>query len=100
VLRDGRRDALGWGNAATIAISVALAFLFSYVLTFRSVVRRASRRAAPCRSRWPPDAVGADGGIVGNLFILLPGAMARASATACSGGPPAAWRSRSRRPCQ
>ena len=31
--------ALGWGNAATIAISVALAFLFSYVLTFRSVVR-------------------------------------------------------------
>ena len=70
--------ALGWGNAATIAISVALAFLFSYVLTFRSVVRAgvAPRRAAPL-------AVAADTlsvltmEIVDNLFILLvPGAMA------------------------
>ena len=70
--------ALGWGNAATIAISVALAFLFSYVLTFRSVVRAgvAPRRAAPL-------AVASDTlsvltmEIVDNLFILLvPGAMA------------------------
>ena len=70
--------ALGWGNAATIAISVALAFLFSYVLTFRSVVRAgvAPRRAVPL-------AVASDTlsvltmEIVDNLFILLvPGAMA------------------------
>jgi Domain of unknown function (DUF4396) len=70
--------ALGWGNAATIAISVALAFFFSYVLTFRSVVRAgvAPRRAVPL-------AVTSDTlsvltmEIVDNLFILLvPGAMA------------------------
>jgi hypothetical protein len=31
--------ALGWGNAATIALSVALAFFFGYLLTMRPLLR-------------------------------------------------------------
>jgi hypothetical protein len=31
--------ALGWGNAATIVLAIALAFLFGYALTMRGVLR-------------------------------------------------------------
>src|SRR3954447_18534951 len=45
--------ALSWGNAASIGISVVLAFFFGYALTLRPVIaagvslRRASRLALP-----------------------------------------------------
>ena len=70
--------ALGWGNAASIAISVALAFVFGYSLTLGPVLRAnvPFRRAAGL-------AVASDTlsittmEIVDNAFILLvPGAIA------------------------
>jgi hypothetical protein len=70
--------ALGWSNAASIALSVALAFLFGYGLTIRPVVRAGLpfRRAARV-------AVASDTAsittmeIVDNAFILVvPGAIA------------------------
>jgi hypothetical protein len=33
--------ALGWGNAANVVVSIALAFIFGYALTMRGVVLRA-----------------------------------------------------------
>ena len=41
----------GWGNAAWIALSVALAFLFGYGLTIRPVARAGSASAARWRRR-------------------------------------------------
>jgi hypothetical protein len=81
--------ALGWGNAASIALSVALAFFFGYSLTIRPVLRAGLgfRRAAaspspPTRSRSRTMA------LVDNAFILIvPGAMAAGSPTASSGEP-------------
>ena len=70
--------ALGWGNAASIAISVALAFVFGYSLTLGPVLRAnvPFRRAAGL-------AVASDTlsittmEIVDNAFILIvPGAIA------------------------
>jgi Domain of unknown function (DUF4396) len=70
--------AFGWGNAASIGISVGLAFFFGYALTLRSVIaagvplRRASRLAVAS------DTVSiATMEIVDNAFILVvPGALA------------------------
>ncbi len=76
--------ALGWGNAASIAISVALAFVFGYSLTLGPVLRAnvPFRRAAGL-------AVASDTlsittmEIVDNAFILLvPGALAAGLADA------------------
>jgi uncharacterized protein YcfJ len=41
--------ALGWGNAASVAVSVALAFFFGYALTIQPVLR-----AGKVRPRCPP----------------------------------------------
>ncbi|HET8529312.1 MAG TPA: DUF4396 domain-containing protein [Gaiellaceae bacterium] len=62
--------ALGWGNAASIALSVALAFLFGYALTYLAV--RSVRVAISS------DTVSiATMEIVDNAFILaVPGAIA------------------------
>ena len=49
--------ALGWGNVASIALAVVLAFFFGYLLTLRPLVdqRRTRSRSpsppTPCRSR-------------------------------------------------
>jgi Domain of unknown function (DUF4396) len=75
--------ALGWGNAASIFLSVALAFVFGYSLTMRPVLsaglpfRRAARVAVAS------DTVSITTmEIVDNAFILIvPGAMAAGLAT-------------------
>ena len=70
--------AFGWGNAATIGISVVLAFFFGYALTLRPVIaagvplRRASRLAVAS------DTISIlTMEVVDNAFILVvPGALA------------------------
>jgi hypothetical protein len=70
--------ALGLGNAASIALSVVLAFAFGYGLTVRPVLRAgvAPRRAA--RIALASDTISiATMELVDNAFILLvPGALA------------------------
>ncbi|HEX6762778.1 MAG TPA: DUF4396 domain-containing protein [Gaiellaceae bacterium] len=70
--------ALGWGDAASIALAVALAFLFGYALTIRPVLRAGIpfRRAAGVA--FASDTVSITTmEIVDNAFILLvPGAIA------------------------
>ena len=70
--------ALGWGNAASIAISVVLAFVFGYSLTLGPVLRAnvPFRRAAGLA--FASDTVSiATMEIVDNAFILVvPGAIA------------------------
>lgn len=70
--------ALGWGNAATIAIAVPLAFCFGYAFTLRPLLRSGvpARRAA--RIAVVADSVSiAVMELVDNGFLLLvPGAMA------------------------
>src|SRR3954465_8159464 len=69
--------ALGWGNTASIAVSVALAFLFGYALTFGQVLRAGVgfRRAAGVA--FASDTVSITTmEIVDNAFILIvPGAI-------------------------
>ena len=43
-------DALGWGNVASIALAVVLAFFFGYSLTMVPLLRRTSPLLR--RSRW------------------------------------------------
>jgi hypothetical protein len=69
--------ALGWGNTASIVISVVLAFFFGYSLTLGPVLRAnvPLRRAAgfALALRHPLDH---DDGIVDNAFLLIvPGAI-------------------------
>ena len=70
--------ALGWGNAASIAVSVLLAFFFGYALTIRPVLRAGLgvRRAAGVA--FASDTVSITTmEIIDNAFILVvPGAMA------------------------
>jgi hypothetical protein len=70
--------ALGWGNTASIAVSIALAFLFGYALTIRPVLRAgvAFRRAV--RVAFASDTISITTmEIVDNAFILIvPGALA------------------------
>ncbi len=70
--------ALGWGNAASIAISVVLAFCFGYALTLQPVLRAGVpfRRAAGLTFASDTFSIGVME-IVDNAFILIvPGAMA------------------------
>src|SRR5207248_3964142 len=70
--------AFGWGNAASIAVSIALAFLFGYSLTIRPVLRAgvAFRRAVGVA--FASDTVSITAmEIIDNAFILIvPGALA------------------------
>ncbi len=70
--------ALGWGDVASITISIALAFLFGYALTLGPILRAGipPRRAA--RLTLASDTLSiATMEIVDNAFILLvPGAIA------------------------
>ena len=77
--RPCHRHRIRWGNVASIAIAVALAFFFGYLLTLRPLatggdpVREASPGPPPCR-RHPVGIAVME--IVDNGFILLvPGAM-------------------------
>ena len=70
--------AFGWGNAASIAVSVGLAFFFGYLLTIRPVLRAGLglRRAAGVA--FASDTVSiATMETIDNAFILVvPGALA------------------------
>jgi hypothetical protein len=69
--------ALGWGNVASIALAVALAFVFGYALTLGPVVRAgvAVRRAVPLAFASDTASIFVME-LVDNAFILLiPGAM-------------------------
>ena len=70
--------ALGWGNVASVAISVALAFVFGYSLTLGPVLRAkvSLRRAAGLAAASDTLSI-TTMEIVDNAFILLvPGAIA------------------------
>jgi hypothetical protein len=70
--------ALGWGNAATIALSVLLAFFFGYALTLRPVLRARVPFRRALALAFASDTVSiAVMETVDNAFILLvPGAIA------------------------
>jgi hypothetical protein len=68
----------GWGNAASIALSVVLAFFFGYALTSMPLLRSGMtiRQAAPVAFASDTASI-ATMEIVDNLFILIvPGAIA------------------------
>jgi hypothetical protein len=70
--------AFGFGNAASIAVSVALAFLFGYTLTIRPVVRAGVGFRRAVGVAFASDTVSITTmEIVDNAFILIvPGAIA------------------------
>jgi len=70
--------ALGWSNAASITISVVLAFLFGYALTLGPILRAGVPMQRAARLTIASDTVSiATMEIVDNAFILIvPGAMA------------------------
>ena len=70
--------ALGWGNAASIAIAVVLAFFFGYSLTLRPLVSGGVPLRKAARIALAADTVSIGVmELVDNAFILLiPGAMA------------------------
>lgn len=70
--------ALGWGNLASIALAVVLAFSFGYALTLRPLVRGGIALRQAARIALAADTVSiAVMEIVDNGFVLIvPGAMA------------------------
>ena len=70
--------ALGWGNAASIGISVVLAFVFGYALTLGPILRAGVPMRRAARLTVASDTVSiATMELVDNAFILIvPGAMA------------------------
>ena len=70
--------AFGWGNAASIAVSIALAFLFGYSLTLRPVLAAGVPLRKAVGLAVASDTVSiATMELVDNAFILIvPGAMA------------------------
>ena len=69
--------ALGWGNAATLVLAIALAFFFGYLLTLRGVLRAGIGLKAAIRVALAADTLSItvmeliDNGVV----VLWPGAM-------------------------
>ena len=70
--------AFGWGNAASIAVSIALAFLFGYAFTIQPVLRAGVNFRRALRIAFASDTVSITTmEIVDNAFILIvPGALA------------------------
>jgi hypothetical protein len=70
--------ALGWGNAASIALAVVLAFCFGYTLTLRPLLQARVPVRTAARVAFAADTVSiAVMELVDNGFLLLvPGAMA------------------------
>jgi len=71
-------SALGWGNATSVAVSVALAFFFGYLLTFGPVLRAGVPLRRAARLAIASDTLSITTmEIVDNAFILIvPGAIA------------------------
>jgi len=69
--------ALGWHNAATVVLSVVLAFVFGYALTMRGVLRSGLALASAVRVALAADTVSiAVMELVDNGFVVaVPGAM-------------------------
>ncbi|MFL6120577.1 DUF4396 domain-containing protein [Actinophytocola sp.] len=69
--------AFGWGNAATVVLSIALAFLFGYSLTMRPVLRAGVALGAAIPIAFAADTVSiAVMEVIDNAFVLIiPGAM-------------------------
>jgi hypothetical protein len=70
--------ALGWGNAASVAVSVALAFFFGYALTIQPVLRAGVPVRRALRLAGASDTISiATMELVDNAFLLVvPGALA------------------------
>jgi hypothetical protein len=70
--------AFGWGNAASIALSIVLAFFFGYALTIRPVLRAGFGLRRATGVAFASDTISITSmEIIDNAFILLvPGAMA------------------------
>jgi Zn-dependent protease len=68
----------GWGNTGSIGLSVVLAFLFGYLLTYTGVRRAGADGRTAAQAALASDTVSiATMEVVDNLFILVvPGAMA------------------------
>lgn len=74
---------LGWSNAATVILSVALAFLFGYTLTLKSLVRAMSFAAAMKLALAADTASITVMEIVDNaVMVAIPGAMDAGAASA------------------
>ena len=68
--------ALGWGNGATIALAVALAFLFGYALTLRPLLAGMSFASAAKLAHAADTASITVMEIVDNaIMLVIPGAM-------------------------
>ena len=69
--------ALGWGNVATIALAVALAFLFGYLLTMIPLLRSGMAFGAAATLALAADTASITiMEIVGNaIMLIIPGAM-------------------------
>src|SRR5919197_351385 len=69
--------ALGWGNAASIALAVALAFVFGYSLTFQPVLRAGVglRRAAGIAFSADTLSIAIMEAVDNGFVLLVPGAM-------------------------
>ena len=80
--------ALGWGNTASIAISVVLAFVFGYSLTLGPILRAGVPAGRAARLTVASDTVSITTmEIVDNAFILVvPGAIAAGLTDASFGG--------------
>jgi len=72
-----------WGNGASIGLSVVLAFVFGYALTYTGVRRAGADSRTAARAALASDTVSIlTMEVVDNLFILVvPGAMAAGLAT-------------------
>lgn len=70
-------SALGWGNVATVLVSVVLAFIFGYSLTMRPVLRAGVPLAAALGVAFASDTVSISVmEVVDNAFVVaIPGAM-------------------------
>lgn len=68
----------GWGNGANIALSIALAFVFGYALTYTGVRRMGADNRTAVQAALASDTVSIlTMEVVDNVFLLLvPGAMA------------------------
>jgi ABC-type nitrate/sulfonate/bicarbonate transport system permease component len=68
----------GWGSTSSIALSVALAFFFGYLLTYSGVRRAGADSRTAAQAALASDTVSiATMEVVDNLFVLVvPGAMA------------------------
>ena len=70
--------AAGWGNAASIVLSVALAFFFGYALTFGPVLRAGVgvRRAAGITIASETVSIGVMEAVDNAFVLVVPGAIA------------------------